>query len=323
MSQLEPSDVGQVARKLEGIVNRTPVMTSRTLNALSGNTVFLKCENFQRVGAFKFRGAYNAISQLSQMEKDAGVITHSSGNHAQGVALAAKLLGIKAVVVMPEDAPLIKRRATEHYGAQIVPCQAIQREEVANKLINRHGYTLIHPYENDNIILGQGTAGWELFDDTGHLDYLFVPVGGGGLISGCSLAAAAKAPGCRVVGVEPSLADDARRSWESGQIIELAQVPLTIADGLRPRHIGQRSLDIMQKHVVDMITVEEEEIVSTLVFLWQRMKIIVEPSAAVALAPIFTRKYGVHGKRIGVLISGGNIDLLNLPDELRNLVVDV
>ncbi len=323
MSQLKPSDVALVAHRLKGIVNRTPVMSSRTLNAQSGNTVFLKCENFQRVGAFKFRGAYNAISQLNRTERDAGVITHSSGNHAQGVALAAKLLDVKAVVVMPEDAPAIKRRATAQYGAEIVPCQAIQREEVTDRLVERHGYTLIHPYDNDDIILGQGTAAWELFEETGHLDYLFVPVGGGGLISGSALAAAAKAPGCNVVGVEPRLADNARRSWESGQIIELARVPETIAEGLRPRYIGQRSLDVMREHVSDMITVEEEDIVSTLVFIWERMKIIVEPSAAVALAPIFTGQYKVQAKRIGVLISGGNIDLLNLPKELRNLAVDI
>jgi threonine dehydratase len=322
MSQLKPSDVAPVARELKGIVNRTPVMSSRTLDALCGNTVFLKCENFQRVGAFKFRGAYNAISKFSQLEKEAGVITHSSGNHAQGVALAAKLLGVKAVIVMPVDAPQVKREATAQYGAEIVPCQAIQREEVANRLVERHGYTLLHPYDNDDIILGQATASWELFEETGHLDYLFVPVGGGGLISGASLSAAAKAPGCKVVGVEPRLADDAGRSWESGQLVELDHVPNTIADGLRPRCIGQRNLDIIREHVWDMTTVEEEAIVSTLIFIWERMKIIVEPSAAVALAPIFTGEYGVQEKRIGVLISGGNIDLLNLPIELRKLIID-
>jgi len=319
MSRLQPSDVVPVARRLQGIVNRTPVLTSRTLDARSENKVFLKCENFQRVGAFKFRGAYNAISQLGQRERDAGVITHSSGNHAQGVALAAKLLGVKSVVVMPEDAPAIKRRATELYGAEIVPCQAIQREEITQKLIEQHGYTLIHPYDNDNIILGQGTAAWELLEETGQLDYIFVPVGGGGLISGCSLAAAAWTPPAKVIGVEPQLADDATRSFEAGQIIELDHVPATIADGLRPRHIGQRNLEIMQKYVSDMITVDEEAIVSTLIFIWERMKIIVEPSAAVALAPIFTKQLGIQNKRVGVLISGGNVDILNLPEELRKL----
>ncbi len=323
MSDLKPIDVGPVAHRLSGTVNHTPTLTSRTLDRRSGNTVFLKCENFQRVGAFKFRGAFNAISQLSQHEKEAGVITHSSGNHAQGVALAANILGVKATIVMPIDAPLIKRKATAGYGAEIVPCQAIQRAEVADELIEKHGYTLIHPYDNDDIILGQGTAAWELFDDIGPLDYLFVPVGGGGLISGSALASATQAPGCRVIGVEPRLADDARRSWESGQIVELAQVPDTIADGLRPRHIGKRNLKIMRKYVSDMITVEEEAIVSALIFIWERMKIIVEPSAAVALAPILTKQCEIQGKRVGILISGGNIDLLNMPENLRILAENV
>jgi threonine dehydratase len=323
MSDLKPIDVGPVAHRLSGIVNHTPTLTSRTLDRQTGNTVFLKCENFQRAGAFKFRGAFNAISQLSQQEKEAGVITHSSGNHAQGVALAASILGVKATIVMPVDAPLIKRKATEGYGAEIVPCQAVQRAEIADELIEKHGYTLIHPYDNDDIILGQGTAAWELFEDTGPLDYLFVPVGGGGLISGTALASAAQAPGCQVIGVEPRLADDARRSWESGQIVELAQVPDTIADGLRPRHIGQRNLRIMRKHVSDMISVEEEAIVSALIFIWERMKIIIEPSAAVAVAPILAKKSGIRGKRVGILISGGNIDLLNMPEDLRKLAENV
>jgi threonine dehydratase len=223
---------------------------------------------------------------------------------------------------MPIDAPEVKRQATAQYGAEIIPCQAIHREEVADELIGKHGYTLIHPYDNDHIILGQGTAAWELFEEIGELDYLFVPVGGGGLISGSALAAAAKAPRCKVVGVEPRLADDARRSWESGKIVELDEVPMTIADGLRPRYIGHRSLEIMQEHVSDMVTVEEEEIISTLIFIWQRMKIIVEPSAAVALAPVFTGRYGIQDKRVGVMLSGGNIDLLDLPAELRSLPLD-
>jgi len=319
MSDLKPSDVGPVAHRLNGIVNHTPTLTSRTPDQQSGNTVFLKCENFQRVGAFKFRGAYNAISQLSQQEKEAGVITHSSGNHAQGVALAARILGVKATVVMPLDAPHIKRKATEGYGAEIVPCQAIQRAEIADELIEKHGYTLIHPYDNDDIILGQGTAAWELFEDAGSLDYLFVPVGGGGLISGSALASAAQVPECQVIGVEPRLADDAKRSWESGKIFELDHVPDTIADGLRSRHIGRRNLKIMRKYVSDMVSVEEEAIVSALIFIWERMKIIVEPSAAVALAPILTKQYAIQGKRVGIMISGGNIDLFNMPEGLRKL----
>lgn len=317
MDGLKPLDVEPVVRRLAGIANHTPVLTSRTLDDHVEGHVFLKCENFQRIGAFKFRGAYNAISQLSRSQRDVGVVTHSSGNHAQGVALAAKLLGVEAVVVMPFDAPPIKRAATEGYGASIVTCEAIDRENVANDLVKRHGYTLIHPYDNRDIILGQGTAAWELIDEVDELDYLFVPVGGGGLISGCALAAAALAPECRVIGVEPEAADDARQSWLSGRVVELDRVPDTVADGLRPRHIGQLNLDIMRSHVADMTTVSEQAIISTLLFLWQRMKIVVEPSAAVALAPIFTGRYKVKRNRIGVILSGGNVDLLNLPASIR------
>jgi threonine dehydratase len=273
--------------------------------------VFLKCENFQRAGAFKFRGAYNAISQLTSAQKEAGVITHSSGNHAQGVALAAKLLGVRAIVVMPEDAPPIKRAATEGYGAEIVPCQAIEREAVTNRLLAVHGYTLIHPYDNDQIIVGQGTAAWELFEETGELDYLHVPVGGGGLISGCALAAADRSPGCSVIGVEPEVAADANRSWREGQIYSLEQVPNTIADGLRPLHIGKRNLAIMRRHVSDMTTVSEEAIIRTFGFIWDRLKIIVEPSSAVALAPLFDGAYQGQNKRVGIIISGGNLDINN------------
>ncbi len=204
--KLQPADVLEAASRLEGVVNRTPVLTSRTLNGRAGCQVFLKCENFQRVGAFKFRGAYNAISRLSSAQKAAGVITHSSGNHAQGVALASQLLGVKAVIVMPEDAPQAKRQATAGYGAQIVSCKAIDREKTAAALVASEGYTLIHPYDNDDIILGQGTAALELFSEVGELDILFVPVGGGGLISGSALAAAAVSPRCQVIGVEPEIA---------------------------------------------------------------------------------------------------------------------
>ncbi|MFQ5419793.1 MAG: pyridoxal-phosphate dependent enzyme, partial [Anaerolineae bacterium] len=259
--------------------------------------------------AFKFRGAYNAISQLSPMEKEAGVITHSSGNHAQGVALAAQLLGVKAVVVMPQDAPAIKRAATAGYGAEIIPCPAIEREAVTEELVARQGYTLIHPYDNDQIIAGQGTAAWELFDEVGNLDALFVPVGGGGLISGSALAAAVQSPHCRVIGVEPELGNDANRSWRDGRIHTLESVPTTIADGLRTRFIGRRNLTVMQKYVADMTAVSEEAILQTLEFLWTRLKIIVEPSSAVALAPLFTGQYPLVGKRVGVILSGGNVDV--------------
>ncbi|MBP6470982.1 MAG: pyridoxal-phosphate dependent enzyme [Chloroflexi bacterium] len=305
----QPTDIALAASRLAGIVKQTPVMTSRTLNQLTGCEIYLKCENFQRVGAFKFRGAYNAVSQLSPAEKAVGVITHSSGNHAQGLALAAKLLGVKAVIVMPDNAPAIKKAATAAYGAEIVSCTAVTREQVTADLVAQHGYTLIHPYDNDQIIAGQGTAAWELFAEVGPLDALFVPVGGGGLISGSALAAAAQSPGCRVIGVEPQAGDDANRSWRENRIVALDDAPDTIADGLRTRYIGQRNLAIMRQYVSDMTAVSETDILATLEFLWTRMKLLVEPSSAVALAPLFTGSYPLPGQRVGVLLSGGNADI--------------
>lgn len=312
MNELSPETISLAAQRLAGVVNRTPVMTSRTLDDVSGCRVFVKCENFQRVGAFKFRGAYNAISRLSDRQRDLGVITHSSGNHAQGVALASHLCGARAVVVMPQDAPQIKREATAAYGAQIIPCKAEERESVTQDLIEKHGYHLIHPYDNDQIIAGQGTAAWELLEDVNTLDVLLVPVGGGGLISGSALAVAARAPGCRVIGVEPRSASDAGRSWRENRIVTLPVAPATIADGLRTRYIGQRNLRIMRRYVQDMITVTEEEIIHALRFAVQRMKIVIEPSAAVALAPLLSGRLADAGGRAGVILSGGNTDIIHL-----------
>ena len=316
MVEIRPSDVATASIRLSSIVNRTAVVTSRSLDKLTGRRLFLKCENFQRAGAFKIRGAYNAISQLSDAEKKNGIITHSSGNHAQGVALAASLFGINSTIVMPEDAPDVKRAATEAYGAKIVPCQAIAREQIANELIQEYNLTLIHPYDNPHIIAGQGTAAWELFEEVEDLDLLFIPVGGGGLISGSALAAAAKCPSCRVIGVEPAIAADAGQSWQSGKVVSLDHVPNTIADGLRTRHVGQLNLTIMQKYVAEMLKVSEIEIMKTLVFIWQRLKIVVEPSAAVALAPIFSGRYRTAGRRVGVILSGGNVDIASLLPKL-------
>jgi threo-3-hydroxy-L-aspartate ammonia-lyase len=306
---IEPTAVIAAAQRLTGIVNRTPVLTSRTLDRITGNNIFLKCENFQRVGAFKFRGAYNAISQLSEVEKAAGVITHSSGNHAQGIALAAQLLGVKAVIVMPENAPAVKRAATLGYGAEVVDCAAIDREKVTADLIDQHGYTLIHSYDNPHIIAGQGTAALELLEEVGQLDALFLAVGGGGLISGSALAATLKSPACRVIGVEPETAADANRSWREGQVHILEQVPDTIADGLRVRYIGRHNLAVMRRHVHDMTTVSEADILQTLEFVWSRLKIVIEPSSAVALAPLFTGQYPLEGKRVGIILSGGNVNV--------------
>jgi threonine dehydratase len=291
-------------------------MTSRTLNQLTGRQIFLKCENFQRVGAFKFRGAYNAVSQLSAAQKAAGVVTHSSGNHAQGLALAAQLLGVKATIVMPDDSPAVKKAATAGYGAQIVTCPAIDRDRVCADLMGEFGYTLIHPFDNWEIMAGQGTAAQELLADVGDLDLLFVPVGGGGLISGCALAAAGVSTGhgsgCRVVGVEPAAGADAGQSWREGQVVKLDQVPETIADGLRTRAIGERNLAVMTRYVHDMTAVSDHAIIETLKFLWQRLKLVVEPSGAAALAPIFSGQYNAPGQRVGVILSGGNADVAAL-----------
>lgn len=306
---LTPTAVSQAAQNLKGIANHTPVMTSRTLNEITGRQIYLKCENYQRVGAFKFRGAYNAVSQLSDAQKAAGVVTHSSGNHAQGLALAAKLQGIKATIVMPDDAPPVKKAATASYGADIVTCPAIDREKVSAELIAQHGYTLIHPYDNENIIAGAGTAAYELFAEVGELDLIFAPVGGGGLISGTALAAALMSPNCQVVGVEPAAGADANRSWRENRIVTLDAVPQTIADGLRTRFVGEHNLPIMRQYVHDMTTVEEAAIIETLQFIWTRMKILVEPSSAVALAPLFTQQYSKPGQRVGIILSGGNADV--------------
>jgi len=312
MTPLPTTIVSAAAERLAGIVNHTPVLTSRTLDQRAGCRVFLKCENFQRAGAFKFRGAYNAICHLDKTQKAAGVITHSSGNHAQGVALAARLLGVRAVIVMPENAPAIKKAATAGYGAQIITCPAFDREEVTADLIAQHGYTLIHPYDNDHIIAGQGTAALELFQEVAALDLLFVPVGGGGLISGSALAAAAQAPNCRVIGVEPEAAADANRSWRDNEIHVLNHVPDTIADGLRTRYVGQRNLPIMRRYLADMITVGEEAIFETLRFAWLHLKIVIEPSAAVALAPLLSGRYAHDNRRVAAILSGGNVDLFEL-----------
>ncbi len=307
---IAPDAVLDAAARIAGIAHRTPVITSRTADERLNCSVFFKCENFQRIGAFKFRGAYNAISRLEDQEKSMGVITHSSGNHAQGVALAARLLGVRAVVVMPDDSPPNKRAATEAYGAQVVSCPAMVREEVTAELVAKHGYTLVHPFDNDDIIAGQGTAALELFDEVGELDYLFVPVGGGGLIGGSMLAAQLRSPDCRVVGVEPARGSDAGRSWREGQIVKLPAVPDTIADGLRTRAIGRRNLDLMQRYVHDMTSADESDILAALEFIWGRLKIVVEPSAAVALAPLLSGNYPIPGgSRVGILLSGGNVNI--------------
>ncbi|MFX1289554.1 MAG: pyridoxal-phosphate dependent enzyme [Promethearchaeota archaeon] len=295
--------------KISGVVNKTPVMTSRTLNSKLKAVIFFKCENFQRVGAFKFRGAYNALNLLSKEEKKRGVITHSSGNHAQAVALAASILGIQATIVMPKGAPTNKINATKDYGAQIVFCDNTleSRTQTTEKLIEQYQYILIHPYDDYNVIYGQGTAAYELIKEIGELDIVIAPLGGGGLLSGSALATRELCPHAQIFGVEPSMADDAYRSIQAGHIIP-SNYPNTIADGLRTS-ICEKTFKIIRKLVNQIVTVSETEIIDAMRFLWQRMKIIVEPSGVVPLSALLSKKINVEGKRVGLIISGGNIDI--------------
>ncbi len=302
-------DIRQAAERLKPWANVTPVMTSRTLDERCGASVFLKCENFQRVGAFKFRGAMNALLQLTDEEKSRGVVTHSSGNHAQALALAGKLLGIPACVVMPRTAPAIKRAATEGYGATIVPCEPTQADREANvaRLMAERGYTLIHPFDDLRIIAGQGTAAWELIDQAGPLDVVLCPVGGGGLLSGTSIAVKGRSPQSRVIAAEPLLADDAFRSFHSGSI-QPTNDAQTIADGLRTS-LGPKTFAVIREKVDEIVTVTEAEIVEAMRFVWERMKIIIEPSSAVPVAPVLLGKLPLKGLRVGIIISGGNVDV--------------
>lgn len=298
------------AKRLEGVAHKTPVMTSRLLDEHTGNTIFLKCENFQRMGAFKFRGAYNAVSSLPAEVRARGIVTYSSGNHAQAIALTGKLLNIPTTVVMPSDAPAVKFAATKAYGASIVPYDRakVAREAVAQDLMDKYGYTLIPPFDHEEVVAGQGTAAKELIEEVGELDYLFVQCGGGGLLSGSAISSKHLLPACRVIGVEPALADDATRSFKTGQLQRIDN-PQTIADGLRTPALGKITFPLVRKYVDDMITVSEDEIVATMYYLWTRLKIVIEPSGAVSLAPVFNRNFPAQGKRIGVILSGGNVDV--------------
>lgn len=300
--------IKEANNRLKGIAHHTPVFTSDTLNKLVGANVFLKCENFQRAGAFKFRGAYNAISKLSDNEKQKGVITYSSGNHAQAVALVGKLLDVKTIVVMPQNSPIIKRGAAKDYGAEIIlyDPETSVREEVARELIQKHGYTLIPPFDHYDIIAGQGTAALELFEEIGKLDYVFAPCGGGGLLSGTAIASKGMNPACQVIGVEPELADDATRSFYT-KTLQSVKNPPTIADGTRTASLGKITFPLVLKYVDEMKTVSEEEIIDAVKFLFFRLKIVVEPSGALGIAALLSSKVTVTGS-VGVIISGGNID---------------
>ena len=297
----------QAAReRLRDNAHVTPVMTSRTLDERCGALVFLKCENLQRVGAFKFRGAFNAISQLTDEQKRRGVVTHSSGNHAQAVALVGRLLGVKTTVVMPYNAPVTKRQATEAYGATIVGCEAGEREVMAWRVQAGQGYTLIPPFDHEEVIAGQGTATAEFIEQTGPLDDLLVPVGGGGLISGSAVAAKHLCPKCRVIGVEPACGDDATRSFRS-RTLHTVENCLSIADGTRTRSLGKLTFPIIRRYVDDFATVSEEAIMEAVRFLFFRVKIVVEPSGALGVAALLGGAWKGRG-RVGVILSGGNVD---------------
>lgn len=300
----------QAAKKrLEGQAHVTPVMTSRTLDQQVGAAVYLKCENYQRAGAFKFRGAYNAMAQLAAENRRRGVITYSSGNHAQAIALVGRILGIQTTIVMPCNAPAIKRSATEAYGATIIQYdpEETAREEIARDLEKQHGYKLIPPYDHIDIVAGQGTAASELLEKTQSLDMLLVPCGGGGLLSGSAIAAKNMAPACRVIGIEPELADDATRSFQTGTLHTVKNPP-TIADGTRTPSLGKQvTFPLVLKYVDDMQTVTEEAIIAAVKFLFYRMKMVVEPSGALGVAALLSGRVLPRG-RVGVIISGGNID---------------
>jgi threonine dehydratase len=303
------SDIEAARERLRGVAHVTPVATSRTLDERVGGQVFLKCENLQRVGAFKIRGAYNALSLIPPERRAAGVLTYSSGNHAQGVALAGRLLGISTTVVMPTGAPAAKRAATAGYGARIVTYDPAEttREEVAAALPEAHSATVVPPYDHLDVIAGQGTAALELFEQAGPLDLLLTPCGGGGLLSGSAVAAGAVAPGCRTIGIEPELADDATRSFRT-RTLQTVRNPPTIADGVRTPSLGRYTFPLVLAHVADMQTVSEEEIKAAVRFLFERLKLVVEPSGALGVAALLAGKVDAGGRRVGVILSGGNVD---------------
>ena len=311
--------VREAAARLSGAVNKTPVMRSRTLDKMCGAEVFLKCEIFQRTGSFKFRGAYNALSLLDDRERAKGVVTHSSGNHAQALALAAAVAGVKAKIVMPKGSSPVKVAAVKGYGAAVILCENTleSREKTAAGLIEAEGLCLVHPYNDERIMAGAGTAALELIEETGELDYLLAPVGGGGLLSGTALSAKGLRPSTKVWGVEPAGADDACRSFKEGRIVPQTD-PRTIADGLRTS-LGDKTFPVIRGFVDEIVLAGEEEILSAMRFLWERMKLVVEPSGAVPLAPLLNGSLPAAEKslRVGVIISGGNLSLEAFFDSIR------
>lgn len=303
-------DVAQAHQRILPYLNKTPVLTSRTINELTGAQFYFKCENFQRMGAFKFRGAMNALSQFNDQQRKNGVVTFSSGNHAQAIALSAKLLGIPATIIMPEDAPKAKMDATKGYGGRVITYNRYteDREKIGQQLAQKEGLTLIPPYDHPHIIAGQGTAAKELFDEIGELDMLFVPLGGGGLLSGSLLSTKALSPDCKIFGVEPLAGNDGQQSLRKGEIIHI-DTPKTIADGAQTQHLGNYTFEIIRNNVDDILTATDEELISAMQFYAQRIKMIVEPTGCLSLAA--ARQFGdkLKGKKIGIIISGGNVDI--------------
>ena len=303
-------DVIAAAGRLEGHAHRTPVLRSRTADEQLKASVFFKCENFQRMGAFKFRGAFNALSRFSAGQRKAGVITFSSGNHAQAVALSARILGIPAVILMPLDAPQAKVDATRGYGGEVIQFDRFKqdRELLTREIAQVRGMTLIPPYDHPDVIAGQGTAARELFEEVGELDYLFVCLGGGGLLSGSALSARALSPGCKVYGVEPEAGNDGQQSFRSGAIVHIP-TPKTIADGAQTQHLGEYTFGVIRRDVDDVLTVSDAQLVQAMRFFAERMKMIVEPTGCLGFAAACEAGLPIAGKRVGVIISGGNVDL--------------
>ena len=313
-------DVELAAERLLGAAHRTPVLSSRTANSMCGGTLFFKCENYQRMGAFKFRGAYNAIARFDDAQRAAGVLTFSSGNHAQAIALSAKLAGITSTIIMPQDAPALKVKATKEYGGEVITYDRYteNREEIGRRLSEERGMTLIPPYDHPDVIAGQGTAAKELFEEVGELDILLVCLGGGGLLAGCALAARALSPNCKVIGVEPEAGNDGQQSLRKGEIVHIA-VPKTIADGAMVTHIGEHNFEVIRRTVDDIVTVSDAQLVQTMAFFAERMKMIVEPTGCLAAAAALHGVVDVKAKRVGILISGGNVDLSRFAELMQTL----
>ncbi|SDY87307.1 threonine dehydratase [Variovorax sp. YR634] len=303
-------DVIAAAARLEGHAHRTPVLRSTTANERWGASFFFKCENFQRMGAFKFRGAFNALSKFDATQRKGGVIAFSSGNHAQAIALSARLLSMPAVIVMPKDAPAAKVAATKGYGAEVVMYDRFteDREALTKQLAQERGMTMIPPYDHPDVLTGQGTAVKELIEETGPLDHLFVCLGGGGLLSGSALSARALAPDCKVYGVEPEAGNDGQQSFRAGKIVHI-ETPKTIADGAQTQHLGEYTFGIIKRDVDDIFTVTDEQLVDAMRFFAERMKMVVEPTGCLAFAGAIAAGKAIAGKRVGIVISGGNVDL--------------